>query len=111
MNLQVCRKIAGYLQGRGVFCVFYIDDVVIIGSTFTQCEQNVSLVVETLEKCGFLINYKKSLLMPSQCAPILGFMIDSVSEAISLGIQKHHSLLQVFSQAVQCKTVKIREFA
>ena len=108
---RVCKKIAGYLRGRGVFCVFYIEDVVIIGSTFAQCQKNVSLVVQTLTKCGFLINYKKLLLVPSQCAAVLGFLIDSVSETISLAAQKRDSLLHVFSQAVQQRSVKIRELA
>ena len=108
---RLCRKIAGFLHRQGVYCIFYIDDVVVIGSSFQRCSDSLSLVVRTLQNCGFLINVKKSLLIPAQGAPVLGFWIDSVQESISLGIEKKNSLIKTFSKAVTEKRVKIREFA
>ena len=108
---RICRKIAGFLRKSGVYCIFYINDVIVISSSFEVCRDNLNLVISTLENCGFLINYKKSLLIPTQGAPVLGFWIDSVSESISLGGAKWDSLIKVFSTAVKSRKVKIKEFA
>ena len=108
---EYAEKIAGFLRKSGVYCIFYIDDVIVISSSFEVCRDNLNLVISTLENCGFLINYKKSLLIPAQGAPVLGFWIDSVSESISLGGAKQVSLIKVFSAVVKSRKVKIKEFA
>ena len=108
---RICRQIAGYLRGKGVYCVFYIDDVIIIGRSYDHCQRNVALVIDTLTKCGFLINYKKSLLTPGQSVPVLGFLIDSRSESICLTEDKQACLIDIFSKALKKEKVKIREFA
>ena len=94
-----------------MYCIFYIDDVIVIGSSFEKCRDSLQLVMSTLQNCGFLINFKKSILTPSQIAPILGFEINSKSESISLGEQKRGTLIKVFKHAVVSKSVKIRTFA
>ena len=108
---RIYRKIASFLRKSGVYCVFYIDDVIVIGSSFEACHDNLHLVINTLESCGFLINYKKSLLIPAQGAPVLGFWINSVTESISLNVPKCASLIKIFSSAVKCRKVQIKEFA
>ena len=94
-----------------MYCIFYIDDVIVIGSSFEKCRDSLQLVMSTLQNCGSLINFKKSILTLSQIAPVLGFEINSKSESISLGEQKRGTLIKVFKHAVVSKSVKIRTFA
>ena len=108
---RLCRKIAGFLRRQGVYCVFYIDDVVVIGSSFRSCSDSIKLVVETLQNCGFLINTRKSVLTPTQGASVLGFWINSLDESISLGCDKRSALIKIFSRAILTDRVKIKEFA
>jgi hypothetical protein len=37
-----------------------------------------------LERLGFIVNYKKSMLTPTQSIPFLGFDLDSVNLTISI---------------------------
>ena len=108
---RICRKVAGYLRNRGVFCVFYIDDIIIVGSSFEQCQKNIELVVSTLQKCGFIINFAKSQLIPAQTATVLGFLIDANEQSIVLEAKKQSALVKTFQTALSLKTVKIRVFA
>ena len=108
---RICRKVAGYLRNRGVFCVFYIDDIIIVGSSFEQCQKNIELVVSTLQRCGFIINFAKSQLIPAQTATVLGFLIDANEKSIVLEAKKRSALVKTFQTALSLKTVKIRVFA
>ena len=108
---RICRKVAGYLRNKGVFCVFYIDDIIIVGSSFEQCQRNIDLVVCTLQKCGFIINFAKSQLIPAQSATVLGFLIDATEQSIVLEAKKRLALINTFRNALSLKTVKIRVFA
>ena len=49
-----------------------------------QTKKDRDLVIETLEKCGFTINYKKSHLTPSTVIEFLGFVLDSDNMTITL---------------------------
>ena len=102
---------AGYLRKQGVLMVIYIDDIIVLGYTREQCQANMNLVLQALQKSGFLVNYKKSQLIPSQCAEVLGFLIDTRSQTIRLTDSKQLSLCSIFSRAITRKSVKIREFA
>ena len=108
---RICKQIAKFLWSRGVYCVFYIDDVVIVGDSFMECKNNLDLVLSTLLSCGFIINWEKSQLIPQQTALVLGFIIDAPPESISLTEKKHRALIQTFSMALWLRKVQIRQFA
>ena len=108
---RICKQIAKYLRSKGVLCVFYIDDVIVVGNSFSQCQAHVDIVVSTLQNCGFLINWKKSQLIPQQTAMVLGFLIDAPSESISLTPGKQSSLRMTFQAALKKKSVTIKQFA
>lgn len=44
------------LRRRGIRIVIYLDDFLILNQTKEGAEPDLILVVEILEKCGFLIN-------------------------------------------------------
>ena len=67
---RICKQIAKYLRSQGVLCVFYIDDVIVVGSSFEQCQPNLQLVLSTLQGCSFLINWDKSQLILAQTASV-----------------------------------------
>ena len=92
-------------------CVFYIDDVVIVGDSFMECKNNLDLVLSTLQNCGFIINWEKSQLIPQQRASVLGFIIDAPHESISLTEEKRRALIYTFSMALKLRKVQIRQFA
>ena len=55
----------------------YIDDFFTKGDTFSICEENIHKKMRLYDKLGFVMNLKKSQIVPTQRIRILGFVIDS----------------------------------
>ena len=43
----------------------YIDDFIVFGPTFLRCRESTFATTELLENPGFVVNYEKSVLVPS----------------------------------------------
>ena len=108
MHWMVCGR---FSQEKWHFCVIYFDDLILIAKTFRQCIRNRDFVIDTLEKCGFIISYKKSVLTPSKTCEVMGFKLNSASQTISLTETKRVSLLKIFKTALTLTTIKIRHMA
>ena len=90
---KLTKPLAAFLRSHGIRTIFYLDDVLIIGSTEEECKENVEFVLSTLRSAGFIINQKKSNLSPSQFFRFLGLMWDTSTCQISLDETKHLSLV------------------
>ena len=74
--VRVTKGIMNFLRRHLIEILFYIDDTLIKNKSHEMLLKDVSKVIEVFEKCGFMINYKKSSLSPSQKIVFLGFVID-----------------------------------
>jgi hypothetical protein len=54
---------------KGIRTVFYIDVILILGSTYTICLQNTMEALHLLIRAGFVIHWEKSSLTPSTDFP------------------------------------------
>ena len=78
------KSIASFLHQKGIQIVIYIDDTLVVAANKAQAIKDCDCVIDTLEKCGFTINYKKSHLEPSTIIEFLHFVIDSANMTITL---------------------------
>ena len=81
---MVTKPIVAFLRSRGIRVLFYLDDILVIGKTKEECEKNLKVVLDLLQSLGFLINWKKSNLVPSQRFLFLGLLWDSTLGQICL---------------------------
>ena len=70
----------------------YIDDFFTKGDTFSICEENIHKTMHLYDKLGFVINLKKSQIVPTQRVRILDFVIDSVKMIVTLTEEKKEKL-------------------
>lgn len=63
-----------FLRRRGFVSVIYLDDLLCIAPDRQSCTENVEASVTLLNKLGFIINYKKSELIPNNRCKFLGFV-------------------------------------
>ncbi|KAJ8945284.1 hypothetical protein NQ317_001091 [Molorchus minor] len=108
---KVVKPVLKYLREKGVHCVAYLDDFLILGSTPEEGEANVTLVIHLLESLGFLINREKSMITPSQRCKFLGFVFDSMEMTLELTIEKRQKILCLIKQIKTTKFCKIRTFS
>lgn len=81
---KLMKPVLSYLRNQGYLSVSFLDDFLLLGQTYEECHENVKITISTLETLGFVINYKKSSLVPTQRIKYLGFIFDSVNWTISL---------------------------
>jgi hypothetical protein len=86
--------------------VFYIDDILILGSTYTICSQNTMEALHLLIRASFIIHWKKSSLNLSTDFPFLGFQWNTVQASITIPqvkIDALHSQASILSN-LTCPT-------
>lgn len=68
---KIMKLVISLLRRMGILSVIYLDDLLFLGDTYSECLKNVNMATEPLE--SFIINEDKSLKVPSQCCKFLGF--------------------------------------
>lgn len=108
---KLMKPVTTYLRNEGHRLVIYLDDLLCIDSTFIGCSNKVNEVVNLLEKLGFIINHKKSDILPSQQKIFLGFEIDTIDMALKLPQTKRRKILEIIKSLSKKQCILIREFA
>lgn len=72
------------LRKRGVSINHYVDDLLLAAPTKKQLRAMVAQTVSLLEKLGFTINLKKSILEPTQSIVYIGYLINTKEDIITL---------------------------
>ena len=84
MFTEVMRVVVTSLHSQGIRCVIYFDNLLLLNKNPTTLKEHTLLALDLLEALGFLVNYPKSHLTPSQEVEYLGFLIDSSQRELCL---------------------------
>ena len=60
------KAVRCYLNLRGIRIIIYLDDILVLASTFGKCLKDAQFVVDTLVRLGFYIKVEKCVFTPSQ---------------------------------------------
>lgn len=101
---KLMRPVTTYLRNRGHLLVIYLDDVLSIDSSYECCSMKANEIITLFEKLGFMINYTKSKIQPSQKKIFLGFEIDTIDMALKLPFCKRQKVLRLVND-VSSKSV------
>ena len=93
---KILRPVVGILRERGIRCVIYLDDILLLSQCRQQACQQIWAVIDLLESLGFLVNYQKSVLDPTQELTFLGFILNSARKEVKLPQSK---VLQIQTEA------------
>ena len=84
VSTKVLKPVVGFLRSMGIRYVIYIDNLLLMHQNRQELTGHIILALGLLEALGFLINYPKSQLEPSQIIDYLGFVIDSIKKELWL---------------------------
>ena len=76
--------ISAYLRKNGVDFYLYLDDSFLRNHSAEILLDQIKFTHSVFSNCGFDINMKKSVLVPTQHMEFLGFLIDSVSYTVTV---------------------------
>jgi len=82
-----------YWRSRGINSFIYIDDGLIVSPTSKVAHSNLSIVRDTIARCGFVANETKCVWQPSTRIQYLGFIIDSIRTSFFVPQPKISKLL------------------
>ena len=85
---KTTRPVIATLRTLGLRIIIYIDDILIMAETPTLAREHTAGLIFLLENLGFIINFPKSVLTPTQDLEFLGFTIDSSKLEIRLPGEK-----------------------
>lgn len=76
---KLMKPVVRKLREKGHLSVIYLDDKLAFGETYNACLQNIQETTQLLEWLGFIVNWEKSCLVPSQSCKFLGFLLNSIT--------------------------------
>ena len=79
-----------YLRARGIRVIVYVDDFIMLGAKL-EISSHTELLLSTLAELGWIVNFEKSLLEPSQVKPFIGYIIDNTGEQTGIRIEKRQN--------------------
>ena len=85
--------------------------MLVFGATLEEVEQARDSVIYLLKNLGFVINYKKSILTPTQIIEFLGVLIDSLKMTMSIPLKKANKLKALCQHTLMVKTITVKELS
>ena len=108
---KLLRPIVGFLRSHGIRCVIYLDDILIMHQDKATAVEHTATAVSLLKALGFLINYPKSQLEPSQIIDFLGFVVDSLKRELRLPQAKLTQIRQEVNSLLKREHASARNLA
>lgn len=108
---KIMKPLIQILRFRGSSSVIYLDDIFCIENSFARCQENINETCALLRSVGFIINDKKSNIIPTQTCEFLGFVIDSEELSVKLSNEKRSSLVKAVESFKLKNVTTIREFS
>lgn len=102
---KVLVAILAPLREKGGRVLHYLDDILILSQHRGTLEARVQLVLNTLSQFGWLINYSKSQLTPTQKMTYLGALFNTPDRAVSLPPEKIPILIRKMKQALRSRSM------
>ena len=105
---KILCPVVGFLHSKGIRCVIYLDDILLLDPDKTKV---IATTLVLLKALGFLVNYLKSVLEPTQKLIFLGFIIDSIMKELSLPQEKMDIIDKVARDILELQKVSARSLA
>ena len=108
---KLLKPVFASLREKGISCLSYIDDCLVVSSTKNYAESDSQQLLLTLVDLGFKINETKSSLIPRTEITFLGYVIDSLSMTVRPTWDKICKTKEKILSVLQRKSFVIREIA
>jgi hypothetical protein len=72
---------------------------------------DLEAALDLLQSLGFLVNWEKSVVIPSQVMEYLGIILDSIKMSFSLPVMKAQEVKSLCEKALEAKRVSLRNIA
>ena len=106
---KLLKSPIAHLRHLNYILAAYLDDIFTTNLQFKKCLEGVITSVKLFDKLGFVVNIKKSQLIPKQKIRLLGFIIDSNKMIIYLDNTKKENIRKICEEIILCSVQSIRK--
>ncbi|CAJ0955857.1 unnamed protein product [Ranitomeya imitator] len=96
---KIMAALVAILRVRGLVLFPYLDDILIKAPSFSQAHESLSIALDTLARFGWLVNRKKSCLIPFQRV-FLGMLFDTRQTKVFLPKDK---------RSILCRDIRLHQ--
>ena len=75
---KLLKPVVAYLRERGIRIIIYLDEMLILNTSRDGILADLKIIIVLLKSLGFIINFKKSIVVPQQVIEYLGMLINSL---------------------------------
>ena len=108
---KIIKTLLRYIRKKGFTLTNYIDDNFSIESTFPKCFENVLKTARICQLAGFVLNWEKSVLVPTQIIEYLGFILNTIDMSVRLTPGKLVDLKALVQNANKDKFISLEDLA
>lgn len=108
---KVLKPVVSCLRDQGIRVVIYLDDILIIASSKSECLRHLAIAIKLLTSLGFTINEEKSCMVPTQRIQFLGFMLDSTTMQVVVPPDKCDKIVGRCKDLMKQKIVTVKQLA
>ncbi|KAM4690570.1 uncharacterized protein WCC33_017974 [Rhinophrynus dorsalis] len=108
---KLLKPVVAFLRSRGIRLIIYLDDMLIMSQDRSLLSTHVHWTIRLLTDLGFLINWTKSQLIPSQRMEFLGFVVDSQEASLSLPAAKIRAIRKEIRSVLKQDRISLRLLA
>eukprot|EP00736_Rhodelphis_marinus_P005269 Rmarinus@m.22913 len=91
---KLLRPVIGFLRERGVRCIIYLDDILVVAESMEESHHHTKFVLRLLRRLGFVVNDLKCHLSPCKLLEFLGMMVDTEQMTFRVPADKIKNLLR-----------------
>ena len=62
---KIMKPVVGHLRNQGFLSIIYLDDLLLIGNSYSKRLENIKTSIYLLTSLGFIINEEKSYKLSS----------------------------------------------
>lgn len=108
---KLMKPVLCVLRTKGHIIIIFIDDLLLIATSYEKCCATVLETIKLLSDLGFVVHEEKSEFVPQQHATFLGFLINSLLMKITLTHDKVDKIITFISRLLTSHSPTIREVA
>ena len=110
-SLRFLSLLIAYFRFLGFRVIIFIDDLILIVSSYDECLQQLDVLKQTLCELGFTVNVEKSQLVPVNEILYLGFIINSIAMRLQLPAVKLEKIVSACRALLAKHQPSVRDVA
>lgn len=108
---KILKPVFTWFRAQNIRCGYYIDDSLNMNQDRVICQENCTVMVDTLTSLGFTMNQKKSVTTACQKIVFFGFILDSVAFKVFLTEDKIQKIICKAEALLRTQQIVVRDLA